>query len=393
MLVVEPSTLRFEEEATAGAAHAEQLMERVSLLENNLLRFAERLEKAFELLLKQSQIAFKDHTLLDSLLELLIETGGIDRQRLNTIYRAALAGEKPPEKELSDVEFLRAQILEDYQGDEREAFAELVGRGLELFGAGKTARAKRELERAAALAPAHPTLNFILGLQFFREGKFALARAYLQRAHEAQPGSTQVYLLLGIACGDDGEVEQGRRLLRESIEQRGASYSAHYALGRFAAEEGDWPGALSHFKQAHAAHPSAEGQYLLGFASARMGRLRTALRHANKAIEQDENYASAFRLLGHVQAELGDHEAAEKAFATARALDTQAGAGTSDKSGAKRRDSATKVMSAETLLHEFFGAGRHRRKKLLTGGDKRLAELLRKDALAKVGFGTLTPAP
>jgi Flp pilus assembly protein TadD len=393
MLVVEPSTLRFEEEATAGAAHAEGLMERVSLLENNLLRFAERLEKAFELLLKQSQIALKDHTLLDSLIELLIEAGEIDRQRLNTLYRAALAGEKPPEKEQSDVEFLRAQILEDYQGEDREAFSELVRAGLESLGAGKTARAKSELERAAALAPAHPTLNFILGLQFFREGKFALARAYLQRAHEAQPGSTQVYLLLGIACGDEGEVEQARVLLRASIEQRGASYAAHYALGRFDAEEGNWAGALAHFKEAHAAHQSAEGHYLLSFASARVGRLRTALRHARKAVELDENYAAAFRLLGHVQAELGDGEAARKAFATARALDAGGSARAGGKRGAKRRERAdASVVSAESLLHEFFGAGRHRRKKLLTGGDGRLAELLREDALAKVGFGTLTPA-
>jgi hypothetical protein len=44
------------------------------------------------------------------------------------------------------------------------------------------------------------------------------------------------------------------------------------------------------------------------------------------------------------------------------------------------------------LLHAFFGAARHRQKRLLTGGDKRLALALREDALAQVGFGTLTPA-
>lgn len=404
MLVVEPSTLRYEEEAAAGAAHAEQLMERVSLLENNLLRFAERLEKAFELLLKQSQIALTDHTLLDTLLDLLIETGKIDRQRLNTLYRAALAGEKKPDKELSDVEFLRAQIVDEYQGEEREAFAELVGRGLELLGAGKTARAKRELERASALAPTHATLNFIIGLQFFREGKFALARAYLSRAHEAQPDSAHICLLLGIACGDEGEVEQARQLLRASIEQRGASYAAHYALGRLDAEEDNWTGALAHFKQALAARSCAEGHYLLSFTLARLGRLRSARRHAGKAVEADENYAEAFRLLGFIQSELGETEQAQKAWATARALGAEAtdGAGRGEGAATKKPKPAQGAqdvaqgsqgfVSGASLLHGFFGAGRHRRKRLLTGGDKRLADLLRRDALQKVGFGTLTPA-
>jgi hypothetical protein len=43
-------------------------------------------------------------------------------------------------------------------------------------------------------------------------------------------------------------------------------------------------------------------------------------------------------------------------------------------------------------MHSFFGAARHGQKRLLTGGDKRLAQLLREDALEQVGFGTLTPA-
>jgi tetratricopeptide (TPR) repeat protein len=384
MLVVEPSTLRFEEETTDGAHHSEGLLERVSLLENNLLRFAERLEKGFELLLKQSQISLADHTLLESLIDLLAEAGNVDRQKLNSLYRAALAGEKPPDQELTDAEFLRASIVGDYQGTDREAFAGFVGRGLELLGAGKAAGAKRELERASALAPAHATLNFILGLQFFREGKLTLARAYLQRAHEAEPASTQVYLLLGIACGDEGEVEQARQLLRDSIEKRGSSFAAHYALGRFDAEEDNWADALGRFKQALAARPCAEAYYALSFASARLGRLRTALRQANKAIEADENYGAAFQLLGYIQAQLGEAKSARKALATARALGVDAGAGR----GAKKRPGD---VSDETLLHGFFGAGRHRRKRLLTGGDKRLADLLRRDALAKVGFGTLTP--
>jgi tetratricopeptide (TPR) repeat protein len=402
MLVVEPSTLRFEEEAAARGQHEGQLVERISLLENNLLRFAERLEKGFELLLKQSQIALSDHALLETLIALLEETGLVDRQKLNELWRAALAGEKAGDKPKSTLEFLRTSIVEDYQGTETQLFSELVGQGLQSLADGKTARAKRELERAAALAPTHATLNFIIGLQFFREGKFTLARVYLERANEAQPESTQVYLLLGIASGDEGDIERARNLLHMAIEARGASYAAHYALGRLLASEDDWKGALVHFKGALAAKACAEGQYVVSLTLVRLGRLRTALRHANKAIEADENYAAAFQLLGFIQEQLGESKSAKKAFATARALGADGGAARRETK--KRRADVTANVAAsvaanvaanvsdETLLHAFFGASRHRQKRLLTGGDKRLAGLLREEALAQVGFGTLTPA-
>jgi tetratricopeptide (TPR) repeat protein len=390
MLVVEPSTLRFEEEAAARGQHEGQLLERVSLLENNLLRFAERLEKGFELLLKQSQIALSDHALLETLLDLLEETGLIDRQKLNEMWRAALAGGKSGDREQGTLEFLRASILEDYEGTDKLIFADLVGQGLQLLADGKTTHAKRELERAAALAPTHATLNFILGLQFFREGKFALASVYLKRAHEAQPDSTQVYLLLGVACGDEGEVELARKLLHEAIEARGSSYAAHYALGRLLAAEDNWQDALAHFKQALAAKPSPEAHYVVSLTLARLGRLRSALRHAGKAIELDENYSAAFQSLGFIRQQLGEAKLAQKAFATARALET--GRGGAGKRRTKKAPAKVSEVSEEMLLHAFFGAGRHRQKRLLTGGDKRLAARLREEALAQVGFGTLTPA-
>ena len=384
MLVVEPSTLRYEEESAAAAQHEGQLIERISQLENNLLRFAERLEKGFELLLKQSQIALSDHALVETLISLLDETGKVDRRKLNSLWHAALAGEKNADKKPDGVEFLRATIVDDYQGQDKEVFAKFIEQGLELLADGKTTLAKRELERAAALAPANSTLNFILGLQFFREGKFTLARDYLQRAHDTRPVSTQVYLLLGVACGDESAVEQATKLLHEAIEQHGSSFAAHYALGRFQAVEDNWTGALAHFKQAVAAKPCAESHYVMSFALARLGRLRTALRHITKAIKMDENYAAAFQLLGFIQEQSGETKLANKAFATAVALGITSGA------GGRSRNRHPSAVSGEMLLHSFFGAARHRQRHLLTGGDKRLAQLLREDALEQVGFGTLT---
>lgn len=386
MLVVEPSTLRYEEEAIANAQHEGQLVERVSMLENRLLRFAERLERSLELLLNQARVGLSDHTLLETLIGLLAETGKIDREKLDHLWRAALpADEIIDRKQSNDAELLRASIVAEYHGEDEQAFAALVSEGLELQAQGKIERARRALERASALAPDNVGLNFILGVQFFNEGKFPLAQVYLQRAYNVQPASAQIYLMLAIASGDAGEVEQARKLMSEMMRQRGSSFAVHYTLGRFDAIEENWKAALAQFRGALAAKPCAEAHYLMSFALAQLGRFRTALRHVNKAIELDENYGGAFQLLGYIQDQLGEAASAQAALATAHALGLGASAG---RAGKKRPSG----VSAELLLHSFFGAARHGRKRLLMGGDERLAKLLHEDALAQVGFRTLTVA-
>jgi hypothetical protein len=127
MLVVEPSTLRYEEEAIANAQHEGQLVERVSMLENRLLRFAERLERSLELLLNQARVGLSDHTLLETLIGLLAETGKIDREKLEHLWRAALpADETIDRKQSNDAELLRTSIVAEYHGEDAQAFAALV---------------------------------------------------------------------------------------------------------------------------------------------------------------------------------------------------------------------------------------------------------------------------
>ena len=92
--------------------------------------------------------------------------------------------------------------------------------------------------------------------------------------------------------------------------------------------------------------------------------------------------------MGFIHGRLGEAKAAREALAIARAL----GAGAKGSRGAGKRPAKLPDVSGETLLHSFFGAARQRRIRPLTGGDARLAALLREDALEQVGYGTLTPA-
>lgn len=372
MLVVEPSALRFEEEAATGIDYEEHLLERVSVLENQLARLAEKLEQSVELLLRQTRSSYIDHTLLASLVEALGEAGTVDMRQLQSRWRERRELDTSKTEEKSRRKALLDEILSRYEGPERELFARLVGDGLELFERGKPAQGVRPLERAAALARSNAPLNTFLGEHFFRSGRNALARDYLSLAHASDPGDARVGLLLGIACGEEGEAGRARELLVEALRLAGPSFAAHFALGRLSAAESDWKNAAEEFKRSLAARACPEAHYMLGLAHFQLGRNRLALRHLTKAVEADPRYGEAFRLLGFVYRRLGERKRSGAAFALAKEL--EAGV------VAPRAGGRKTARAGLPTLPEAAPAGRDRRR-LITGGDARLAAALREDAL------------
>jgi Flp pilus assembly protein TadD len=141
-----------------------------------------------------------------------------------------------------------------------------------------------------------------------------------------------------------------------------------------AAEE-KWTGALAEFKRALSVRPSPEAHYVVGCVYYQMGRDRLAARHLRKAIELDENYAAAFYMLGLLYLRSGERARAEESFAAARAADASE---PRYRAATVRRLTRSGESPASPPL---FYAARQIGKKVLTGGDRRLAEVLREDAL------------
>lgn len=371
MLVVETTGMRFEDEGLAGGGLEEHLLERVSALENHLLRLAERLGQVVELLLRQTRSVQQEHLLLDTLITALSEARAISRHGVETKWRDRCDRDTAHFEAKARREELCARAVAQYEGRDREPFAKLVREGLAQVGEGKAAEGVRALERAAALAPANAALNAYLGEHFFREGKPARARDYLSRALGADPEDARVRLLLGLACGDEGEAARAKELLSEAVRRGGPSFAAHCALGRLSAAESDWKSALAEFKRALAARPCPEAHYLLGLVYFNLERYRMALRHLSRAVEMDNAYGEAHYLLGLAHTRLGEAQQAAGAFAAARA----AGGGAA---GAARGRQASKGKLPPPSL---FAAGRGSRRRLVTGGDARLAAALQDDAL------------
>ena len=376
MLLVEPSGARFESRGTGGGME-EHLLERVTAIENHISRVIDKLEKMAELMLKQSRSAFFDHELLDTLITVLGESGAISRQRLAELWRERRkkeAGEEAGEAESrSRFGGMIEVVLEHYAGEEREPFEGLVREAFGEIEKGSVTAGLRRLERAAALAPENGPLNLFLGIELYRKGKTAPARDYFERAHAVDKDNAWLRMLLGLACGDEGEAERARQLLKDSVIAGGPTFAAHYALGRLAASESDWKGALNEFKLAQATRPGPEAHYLLGLVNFQLGRDKTALRELKKAVGLDPSYAEAHYLLGLVRVRLGEVEEARASFGAAAAARPD--------SRPYREAASNPEAAAEPALFEAKGRGRRRR--LITGGDERLAEALREDAFGR----------
>jgi tetratricopeptide (TPR) repeat protein len=374
MLVVEPPTGRFESDMMSVGPE-EHLLERVSALENRLSRITDRVEQSLNLLLRQARNSYFDHALLESLISLLSEAGEIDREKLEALWHERCQRDSLERDEIERRERLREEIVQSYRGPKTEVFAQAIAEGMELLTGGLTEQGIQALERASLLAPHNSLLLSFIGEHFFRAGRLASARSFLQRAFDITPGDDRVCLLLGLALGDDGETEGAKRLLSDAVRRNDASFAAHYGLGRILAAEERWREALQEFKRALAVRSSPEAHYVVGSVYYQLGHDRTAARHLRKAIEMDGGYAAAYYVLGLVLLRTGEKEGARACFQSAR----------QKSSSEPRYGTAARAMlktAHRTPPHApFFNVARERGRRLVTCGDKRLADAVISDAL------------
>lgn len=371
MLVVEPSALRFEEDALAAGQHEGLVVERLSLLENNLTRVIGHLERSTDLLGQQAQIVSREHMLLEALIAMLSEAGILDVAALQRLWEKNCARSAEGARQTKLRDEMRAAITQAYTGTAAREFARLVEEGFAALEEEAGDDGWRLLERAAALAPENALLNALLGRQFFQTGKLRLARSYLERAHKAVPTNAGICLMLALTRGDEGDVAGALALLAEAERLGGApSFGVAYARGRLSAHAGHWREALAEFKRALAAHAAPEAHYVVALAAYQLGFGKLAAQHVNRALALDANYAAALNLLGLILRRAGDAAGARAAFKRAGT----AGADAQPTDDGARRSAR---FTDELLLRSFFGAERER-ERLLTGGDARLAALLRK---------------
>jgi len=371
MIIVEPAGARYET-VESGPSNEEHLLERISALENRLGRLTEKLERGLDLLLRQAQNAHFDRALVKALVSVLTDDGLVEGDRLERLWLDRCRKDAEDQLESERREELRLKILANYHGPKGDAFQQYINEGFLLIDDEQLARGMRSLQRAAEMSRDNASLLYFVGEHFFKTGKTDRAQDYLARAYEISPGDGRVSLLLGLTCADVGDIERARELLNSATRLGGSTFAAHYGLGRLFVVEEKWPNALQEFKLALASKASPEAHYALGCLYYQLGRDVLAARQLRKALEMDENYGEAFYVLGLISERSGRQELANEYF-------QKAGARTVIR---KASPVKTKRQNPRAMPAPLFRTSPTNSRRLITGGDRRLAEALRQDALS-----------
>ena len=371
MIVVEPPAARFET-FDPTLSNEEHLLERISGLENRQARLTEKLERALDLLLRQAQNSHFDRALVKALAGLLTDDGVIENGRLERLWIIRCEKDAEEQMESERREIVRGRILAKFSGIDRAAFENQLNQGFLLLEDDQSVGGIRSLQRAAGLSPNNAPLLSFLGELFYKSGKTTKARGFLSRAYDLEPADERLQLLLGLTCADEGEAERAKFLLEKATNSGQSSFAAHFGLGRLLAAEERWEEAVHEFKLAIARRASPEAHYALGHLYYGLCRDSLAARHLRKAVALDREYSEALHLLGLICERSGQMTLANKYF-------EKAGTGSFVASAV----SSPKRQTADSArLGGVFRRSTARSRKLISDADRRLAEVLKEEALS-----------
>lgn len=345
----------------------EHLLERISALETETARLRQQNERLLDLIHRQATTSFHDHALLDAVVSVLEERGGVPSGLVQQRWRELIERYTEELDERERCEERSKEILDAYVGEDLPGFERLVQEGTELMLDGEVRRGVRKFEKALLLDPANGPLGLFLGEHFFFDGRRTLARHYLEQASSLAPDNAVAALMLGVLCGDEGETDSAREYFERALRLRKNSFVAHYGLGRLHAVEGRFEQALVHFKRALTLSPSAEMHYLVGRTYLLQERSDVAERHLRKAIDLDPSYDAALYHLGLIYLDRDDVRRARECFRAASEVNPE-----------ERRYKAALTAKTPKGLGALpvFGVGRLTRKHSITSGDARFTTLL-----------------
>lgn len=350
----------------------EHLLERISSLESQLDRAQDRLELVLDLVHRQATSGLYDHAMIDALVEHLSERGAVEGGTLETLWRDRIAEHYEEVSEQEQFDKRIEQMLGSFAGENFDLFARLLDTGADLFVEGNAKRGIRYFEKALVLDPANVSVALFVGEHFFRLNKPVLARSYLERAIQEETDNYTARLMLGVICGDDGDLDSAKRHLSRALKIQRNSFAAHYGLGRILVSEGRLREALSHLRRALSLKPTAEMHYLVGRAYLEDGRAEVAVRHLRRCVEMDPKFDAALYHLGLIYLRQEKLLLAQEHFRAAYEINPRE----------SRYRTALRARKAGQLAPlPVFGRTAISKRKVVSSGDVRLAELLRSDLL------------
>jgi len=176
------------------------------------------------------------------------------------------------------------------------------------------ARAAEELEKAAAVDPGFPQVQYSLGVAYFNTQRFDVAAAALARARAQAPEDPGLRRMLALALFNSEAYGEAADLLRDDP-SRTADPSLQYAYGVALVRSGRAAEAQRIFSEMLSRHAgSAELNVVLGQAHAQEGDYDAAVTTLQHALQLDPQVAEANATLGIIHLKRGELPQAERAL-------------------------------------------------------------------------------
>ena len=106
-----------------------------------------------------------------------------------------------------------------------------VQKGLEAFEKPDLALARKHFERALAMAPGNPDVQFLMGALEAQEKHFPAAREHLEKAIQIYPNHVRSLQLLGELYNQQEQAKNAVPLLEKAVALEDGSWRSHWALG------------------------------------------------------------------------------------------------------------------------------------------------------------------
>jgi Flp pilus assembly protein TadD len=178
--------------------------------------------------------------------------------------------------------------------------------GLILLGQSHFADAKVQLELAARLAPAEPSVFDALGRDYRALGERINAISSFEQALRLDPAFFESLNNLGTVYFDGGDYGKAEQCFIAALKVKPQALDARYNLGLSYVRDGRYPESIDEFESIVVASPDdADASYELGLAYAATGQsenAREAFRHSLSVAKSKEISDRAYEALNKLQA-------------------------------------------------------------------------------------------
>lgn len=304
MIVVFPPSIRHDD-GLVPSFYEDHLLERVTLLEIRLSQVVERLAAALDLVLRQTKSSQSDHLLLETLIDSLNTLGAIEKDTLRKKWQKKINFDEEEITENKNDRLLR-ETTSLLSKEKKEIFSHLIKEGLRLLANNEVKQSIQTLDKALQLSPQNTPLLLFLAETEFQNDNFVSAKKYLEKIINFEAENSKAQFFFGLLLADSFDLSEAKAILKKLIAQNELKFCGLYILGFIYAFENDWTVSLYYFKEALMIYDLPETHYLIGCIFFQQKKFKSALKHLQKAVENDTNFADAWFMLAVIYKILGD---------------------------------------------------------------------------------------